>query len=88
MLFAHFESDVIDHQNGQSRSSFRFGNNTRCVFSVRKFELQDNRFFLTEIVNLNHRDFNDLYKKRYYVANKKEILRAVTMCCSFTPDSG
>ena len=36
-LFAHHNSDIIEHPNGQIRLSFRFGNNNSCVFSLKKF---------------------------------------------------
>ena len=87
-LFARYYNDIIDHPNRQSRLSFRFGNNNSCVFCLKKFELQGNQFILTEIVNLNHREIHHLYKNRYYVANKCEILRAITMCSAFTSDCG
>ena len=45
-----------------------------CVFSLKKFELHCNQFIPTEIINLNHREIHHLYKKRYYVANKCEII--------------
>ena len=66
-LFAHHYNDTIEHPNRQIPSSFRFGNNTSCVFSPRKFELHVNQFILTEIVNLNRREIHHLYKNRYYV---------------------
>ena len=72
-LFAHYYNDITEHPNRQFRLSFRFGNNTSCVFSLTKFELHCNQFILTEIVNLNHREIHHLYKNRYYVANKCEI---------------
>ena len=71
-LFAHYYNDTIEHPNRQIRLSFRFGNNNSCVFSIKKFELHGNQFILTEIVSLNHREIHQLYKNRYYVANKCE----------------
>ena len=73
-LFAHHYNDIIEHPNRQIRLSFRFGNNNSCVFPLKKIELHGNQFILTEIVNLNHREFHLLYKNRYYVANKCEIM--------------
>ena len=73
-LFAHYYKDIIEHPNRQIRLSFRFGNNNSCLFSIKKFELHGNQFFPTEIINLNHRHINHLYKNRYYVANKCEII--------------
>ena len=64
-LFAHYYSDINEHQNRQSRLSIRFGNNNSCLFSLKKFELHGNRFILTEIVNLNHREIHRVYKNRY-----------------------
>ena len=75
-LFAHHYNDLIEHPNRQTRLSFRFGNNNSCVFSLKKFELHGNQFFLTEIVNLNHREIHHFCKKRYYVANKCEIIES------------
>ena len=75
-LFAHHCNDIIEHPNRQIRLSFRFGNNSSCVFSIKKFELHRNQFILTEIVNLNHRKTHHLYKNRYYFANKCEILES------------
>ena len=75
-LFAHHYNDIFDHPNRQIRLSFRFGNNNSCLFSLRKFELHGNQFFLTEIVNLNHRQIHHFCKNRYYVANKCEIIES------------
>ena len=75
-LFAHHYNDIIEHPNRQIRLSFRFENNNSCVFSLKKFELHGNQFILTEIVNLNHREIYHLYKNRYYVANKCEIIES------------
>ena len=75
-LFAHHYNDIIEHPNRQIRLSFRFRNNNFCVFSLKKFELHGNQFILTEIVNLNHREIHHLYKNRYYVANKCEIIES------------
>ena len=75
-LFAHHYNDIIEHPNRQIRLSFRFGNNISCVFSLKKFELHDNQFVLTEIVNLNHLEIHHLYKNRYYVAKKCEIIES------------
>ena len=63
-LFAHHYNDIIEHPNRQIRLSFRFGNNTSCVFSLKKFELHGNQFILTEIVNLNHHEIHHLYNNR------------------------
>ena len=63
-IFAHYYNDIIEHPNRQIRLSFRFGNNNSCVISLKKFELHGNQFFLTEIVNLNHRENHHLYKNR------------------------
>ena len=75
-LFAHYYNDIIEHPNRQIRLSFRFGNNSSCVFFIKKFKLHGNQFILTEIVNLNHREIHHLYKSRYYVANKCEIFES------------
>ena len=61
-LVVHHYNDVIQHPNRQICSSFRFGNNNSCVFSLKRFELQGNQFILTEIVNLNHREIHHLIK--------------------------
>ena len=75
-LFAQYYKDIIEHPNRQTRLPFRFGNNTSCVFSIKKFELYGNQFLLTKIVNLNHRENQHLYKNRFYVANKCEIIES------------
>ena len=75
-LFANYYNDIIEHANRQIRLSFRFGNNNSCAFSLKKFELHGNQFILREIVNLNHREIHRLYKNRYYVANKCEIIES------------
>ena len=76
-LFVHHYNDIIEHRNRQIRLSFRFGNNNSCVFSLKKFELHGNQFILTEIVNFKHREIHHLYKNRYYVANKYEIIERI-----------
>ena len=75
-LFAHHYNDIIEHPNRQIRLSFRFGNNNSRVFSIKKFETHGNQFILTEIVKLNHRKIHHLYKNRYYVSNKCEIIES------------
>ena len=75
-LFAHHYNDIIEHPNRQIRLSFRFGNNSSCVFSLKKFELHGNHFILTEIVKFNHREIHHFCKNRYYVANKCEIIES------------
>ena len=75
-LFAQNYNDILVHPNRQIRLSFQFGNNNSCVNSLKKFKLHGNQFILTEIVNLNHRGIHLLYKNRYYVANKCEIIES------------
>ena len=76
LLFAHHYDDIIEHSSRQLRLSFRFGNNNSCVFSLKKFELHGNQFTLTEILVLNHREIHLLYKARFYVANKCELIES------------
>ena len=75
-LFAHYYNDIIEHPNRQIRLSFRFGNNISRDFSIKKIELHVNHFILTEIVNLNHREIQHLYKNRYYNLNKCEFVES------------
>ena len=75
-ILAHYYNDIIEQPNRQTRLSFRFGNNKSRVFFLKKFELHGNQFILKEIVNLNHREIYHLYKNRYYVANKCEIVES------------
>ena len=75
-LFCHYQNDIIELPNRQIRSTFPFGNNSSCVFSIEKFELHGNQFSLTKIVNLNHREVHHLYRNRFYVANKCEIFES------------
>ena len=82
-LLAHYLNDIIGHRNRQIPLSFRFGNNITCVFSTKKLELNANKFFLTAIVNLNHREIHHLYKNRWlYVANKNRILVRCKQVCN------
>ena len=76
-LFAHYYNDIIENPNRQIHLSFRFGNNNSCVFSLKTFELQGNKYILTELVNLNHREIHQLYKNWYYGANKCEIIESI-----------
>ena len=73
-LFARYYNDTNEHPNRQLRLSFRFGNKNYCGIFIEKFELHGNQFILTEVVNLNHREIHHLYKNRYYVANKCELI--------------
>ena len=75
-LFAHYYKDIIEHPIRQISLSFRLGNNNSYVFSIKKFELRGNQFILTVNGNLNHREIHHLYKNRYYVANKCEIIES------------
>ena len=75
-LFSHYYNDIIEQPNRQIRISFRFGNNSSCVFSLKKFELHGNQFILIEITKLNHREIHHLLKNRYYVADKCEIIES------------
>ena len=75
-LFAHYYNYIIVHPKRQIRLSFRFGSNNSRSFSFKKFELHGNQFILTEIVNLSHREIHHLYKNRYYLSNKCEIIES------------
>ena len=75
-LFALHFNDINEHPNRQIRLSFRFGNNNSCVLCLKKFELHGIQFILTEIVNFHHGEIHHLYKKRYYVENKCEIIES------------
>ena len=44
----------------------------RAIFPSRKMSYTAISSFLTEIVNLNHREIPNLYKNQNYVANKCE----------------
>ena len=74
-LFTHYYNDIIEHPK-KIRLAFRFGNNNSWVFPNKKLELHGNQFIVTEIVNFNHRENHHLYKNRYYVANKCEIIES------------
>ena len=76
IFFAHYYNDIIEHPNRQTCLSFRFGNNSFCVFSIKNSELHGNQFVLAENVNFNHREIHHLYKNLYYVANKCEIIES------------
>ena len=61
-LLAHYYNDIIEQPIRQIRLSFGFRSNTSSVFSIKKFELHSNKFNLTEIVNISHREIHHLYK--------------------------
>ena len=44
-LFAHYCNDIIGHTNRHVRLSFRIGNNSFCVLSIKKFALPCSQFF-------------------------------------------
>ena len=75
-LFAPFYECIIEHPNKQIRFSFWFGNNSFCVFSVKKFELHGDQFVLAEGVNVNHREIYNLYRNPYYAAIQCEIFES------------
>ena len=60
-LFAQCFKNIIEHPNRLIRLSIRLQNNLSCIFSIQKYELHDNQFILTEIVNLNHPETSDFY---------------------------
>ena len=75
-LFAQYFNDTNGHPKRQFRFLFRFGNNNSCVFSIKKLELHGNDFVLTQIVNPNPREIHHLYKNRYYLAKRCEIIES------------
>ena len=75
-LLAHYYRDIIEHPNRIIRLSFRFGDNTSYVFSIKEFELLGNQFINIEIVKFNPRENHQLSKKRYYVENKCETFES------------
>ena len=79
-LFSHCYEDIVEHLNRQLRISFRFEKNKTCVFSIKKFEHHGDQIFLTEVVKLGYCEIRHLYKNRFFVAYKCDILRAITMC--------
>ena len=48
--------------------------NKSCVFSIKKFEQYGDQFILTENVNLSYHKIKHLYKNRFFVAHKWDIL--------------
>ena len=87
-LFSHCYKDIVEHLNRQIRLSFRFEKNKTCVFSITKLEQYGDQFILTEVVKLSYLQSKHLYKNRFFVAYKCDILRAITMCSVFTPGCG
>ena len=87
-LFSHCYKDIVEHLNRQIRLLFRFEKNKTCVFSIKKFEQYGDQFILTEVVNLSYREIKHLYKNRFSVAYKCDILRTITLCSALTPDCG
>ena len=75
-LFVPYCNDIIEHRNRQIHLSFRFQSNNSCVSFIKNFELHGNQFILPEIVIINHRKIQLLYKNRYYDANNREIIQS------------
>ena len=75
--FTHHCKDIFEHPNRQIRLSFQFGNNSFCVFSSKKFELQGKQFSLPEIVKFEHRQIQHLSKNWYYEANKCQKFESI-----------
>ena len=76
-FFAHYWKDMIEHPKRQYFLSLTFQNNHIRIFSFKKYELHANQFSLTEIVKLNHRENQHLFKYGNYVANKCEIIESI-----------
>ena len=51
-LFVHKHRDIQDHLDRVIRLSFRFEQNKRCVFSIKKFNFFGNQLVLTKRVSL------------------------------------
>ena len=87
-LFAQKYNDIIEHPNRQHRLSFRFANNSSCVFSIKKFELQAINIFLQKLSTLTFAKF--IISARTDITQQTSVkqLRAITMCSAFDPDSG
>ena len=69
-LFAYFPKDIREHSNSQIRLSLRFEQYNKCVFSIKKFDLQGDHLILAEIVsNFQHKVYR-LYQTRYLVGYK------------------
>ena len=75
-LFSHCYKDIVEHLNRQVRLSFRYEKNKTCVFSIKKFEHYGDQFVLTEIFNLGNREIKNLYKNRFFVADKCDIFES------------
>ena len=75
-LFSRSYKNIVEHLKRQLRLSFRFEKNKTCVFSIKKFEHYGDQFLLTEVVNLGYREIKHLYKNRFFVACKFDILRS------------
>ena len=71
----HYYNEVIEHPSRQIRLTFRFGNNSSCIFSIKMLELYGNQFLHTEIVTLNHNvtDRCELMKSNYDVVQSPRI---------------
>ena len=85
-LFAHYYNDITEHPNRQIRSSFRLGNNSSCVFSIKKSELHGNHFILMSTLTIVKLTISTTTDITLQTSVKK--LRAITMCSAFTPDYG
>ena len=85
-LFALHYIGIIEHPSRQIHLSFRFRNNTCCVFSIENFELHGNQFILTEIVNFNHRKIST--RTDITLQRSMKLIRVITTCSAFTLDCG
>ena len=75
-LFSHCYKDIVEHLHRQIRISFRFEKNKTCVFSIKKFEHYGDQFILTEVVNLGYCEIKHLYKNRFLIAYKCNIIQS------------
>ena len=55
---------IRDHSNSELRLSFRFEQNNKCIFSIKKFVISDKELIPAELPNINH---HKSYKKCYLV---------------------
>ena len=69
-LFYHCYKESREHSNSLMRLLFRFEQNKKCVFSIKKFVRHGDKLILAEIWNIIHHQLYSLYKNRYLIGYK------------------
>ena len=87
-LFSHCYKDIVEHLNRQIRLSFRFGKNKTCVFSIKSLNNTVINSFSEKLSTWVTAKSNISTRIDFLLPTSVTSLRAITMCCAFTPDCG